>query len=179
MTIGIGDRFPPVEVRTAEGPVDLSQRWSKSPLVIAFHRMWCPFCQQAAIQLSDAASDVELVGGGVVIVYREDPDSVVKACLERRTAALCVSDADRSLERAVELDRFTLSRYGAFSPRRLLQARRAGAHIGGVGSNVLQGRGTFVVNRSGRVVYRHEATTAADIPPIGEIVTAVRRAARG
>lgn len=68
-------------------------------------------------------------------------------------------------------------RTGAFSPARLLQARRAGAHIGGVGSNVLQGRGTFVVNRSGRVVYRQQAVTAADIPPIGEIVSVVRQAA--
>lgn len=178
MSIAVGERFPAMRVLSTDGELDLANLWSSGPLVIAFHRMWCPFCQQAAIQLGDAAPELERLGAVTVIVYRENVDAVAAACTERQTAAVCVSDAHRSLEVAVGLERFKLRRYLAFSPRRLLAAHRAGSEVRGMGTNVLQGRGTYVVGCDGRVVYVHEATTAADIPPIDEIVSAVRATAR-
>lgn len=177
MGIRVGDTFPNVPVITSAGAVDLSERWSQGPLVVAFHRMWCPFCQQAAIELSAAAPELRRLGAGAVIVYREDADKVADTCDERNTTAMCVSDSERALEKAVELKRFRLSRYAAFSPSRLVQAVRAGARIRSMGADVLQGRGTFVVNRAGRIVYTHVATTAADIPPIDEVLASVREAA--
>ena len=174
MSMSVGDRFPAMRVLSTDGELDLANLWSSGPLVIAFHRMWCPFCQQAAIQLSGAASELTRLGAVTVIVYREDLNAVAAACTERHTAAVCVSDAHRSLEDAVDLQRFKLLRYLAFSPRRLLAARHAGSKVLGMGTNVLQGRGTYVVGCDGRVVYVHEAMTAADIPPIEEIVSAVR-----
>jgi peroxiredoxin len=97
VAISVGDRFPAVNVITADGPVALPDRWSRGPLVVAFHRMWCPFCQQAALQLTDAAPELHRLGGGVVIVYRADALAVARTCQERHTDALCVSDADQSL----------------------------------------------------------------------------------
>lgn len=176
MSIGVGDRFPAGDVLSVEGPVDLARMWSQGPLVIAFHRMWCPFCQHAAIQLTDAASELERLGAAAVIVYREDVTTVAGACEGRGTKALCLSDQHRTLEHAVGLDRFKLFRYVAFSPRRVWAARAAGAKVG-LGSNVLQGRGTYVVDRTGTVVYAHQAKTAADIAPIDDVVAAARSAA--
>lgn len=177
MSIGVGDRFPAVNVLSVEGPVDLARAWSQGPLIIAFHRMWCPFCQQAAIQLTDAASEFKRLGAVTVIVYREEVAKVASTCEDRRTKALCVSDRHRSLEDAVALNRFNPFRYVAFSPARLWAARAAGAKVGGMGSNVLQGRGTYVVDRTGTVVYAHQARTAADIAPIDDVVAAVRSVA--
>ena len=37
-----------------------------------------------------------------------------------------------------------------------------------------QGRGTYVLDTTGRVVYVHQARTAADIPRVEDVVTAVR-----
>jgi peroxiredoxin len=173
----VGDDFPHGSVVTANGPTDLSEKWSRGPLVIAFHRMWCPFCQQAAIQLSSAVPELQRMGAAAVIVYREDPGKVANVCEVRHTTATCVSDANRALEKAVELKRFRWWRYAAFSPVRLIGAIRAGARVGSVGANVLQGRGTFVVDRAGRIVYCHLATTAADIPPIDDVIAAARAAA--
>jgi peroxiredoxin len=178
MSVAVGDRFPAKTVLSTEGELDLAKLWASGVLVIAFHRMWCPFCQQAAIQLSDAAPELERLGAVTVIVYREGLDAVAAACEERHTETVCVSDAHQSLETAVGVGRFKVMRYFAFSPRRILAARRAGAKVGGMGTNVLQGRGTYVVGGDGRVVYAHEARTAADIPPIEEIVSAVRASAR-
>lgn len=178
MSVAVGDQFPAMTVLSTEGELDLARLWASGLLIIAFHRMWCPFCQQAAIQLSTAAPELERLGAVTVIVYRDELDKVAAACQERHTEAVCVSDANRSLETAVGLDRFKVRRYLAFSPLRILATRRAGSKIGGVGTNVLQGRGTYVVNRHGRVVYAHEATTAADIPPIADILFAAQAAAQ-
>lgn len=177
MGVRVGDTFPTVPVITAGGPVDLSERWSQGPLVVAFHRMWCPFCQQAAIELSAVVPELRRLGADAVIVYREEADKVAATCDERHTTAMCVSDSERELEKAVELTRFRLSRYAAFSPSRLVHAVRAGARIRSMGADVLQGRATFVIDRTGRIVYTHLATTAADIPLIDDVMAAVRQAA--
>jgi peroxiredoxin len=177
MTLRVNDRFPAITVTTSAGPVDVRDLWTRGPLVVAFHRMWCPFCQQAALELSSLAPYLAGVGGQAVIVYREGLDDVASACAERHTQALCVSDADRALERAVDLGQFGLAHYAAFNPARLVRARRAGARAHLPGSNVLQGRATFVIDTGGRVVYVHRATTAADIPPVRDLREAIDRAA--
>lgn len=120
MTIGVGERFPVVNVLSVEGPVDLACLWLQERLIIAFPRMWCPFCQQAAIQLTDAASELERLGVVTVIVYREEVATVASTCGDR---------------------------------------------------------GTYVVDRTGTVVYAHQARTAVDIAPIDNVVAAVRFAA--
>ena len=38
----------------------------------------------------------------------------------------------------------------------------------------MQGRGTFVVGTDGRIVYVHQARTAADIVPAADVLSAVR-----
>jgi hypothetical protein len=68
-------------------------------------------------------------------------------------------------------------RYAAFSPRRLVAALRSGSYIGNVTSRVLQGRSTFVLDSSGRIVYAHRSLDAAGIAPIGDVVAAVASAA--
>ena len=41
-------------------------------------------------------------------------------------------------------------------------------------SGILQGRGTFVVDRDGSIVYAHHSTTAADIAPTTDVLKALR-----
>ncbi len=164
MTIAVGDRFPAVTVDTVDGSMDLAAKWSQGPLVIAFHRIWCPFCQQAATQLSAALPQLKQFGADAVIVYREDTSKVAEVCTERHTTPTCASDPAQTLEKAVELQRFRLLKYAAFGPGKLIRAMRDRSKVRGVKPDTLQGRGTFVVNPHGRVVYAHLATNAATDP---------------
>jgi hypothetical protein len=88
-----------------------------------------------------------------------------------------VCDPERRLERDAAVGRFGVLRYAAFSPAKLLAAFRAGGRIQAVPRHLLKGRGTYVVGTDGRVVYAHTSTTAADIPPVEEIVAATAEAA--
>ena len=180
MSLGVGDRFPvDIAVASAGGDVSIAQLIATGPVVVAFHRLWCPFCQQAARDLEQVGDDLAAVGARAVIVYRDDVDTVSTSCAERGLAVDCVSDPRQELERATEVERFSVGRYAMFSPMRLVRVLRSGSRAGKVTSDILQGRGTFVVGRDGRIAYAHHAVTAADIPPIGDIVAAVRAVAVG
>lgn len=171
----VGEAFPvDVAVTASAGTTRLSENLALGPLVVAFHRLWCPFCQQAARELMAAKDQLGEFRAQVVIVYREDVDTVRGSCAERGIAFDCLSDSDRDLERATEIKRFSVGRYAAFGPGKLVTALRAGSRIGKVSSAILQGRGTFVVGRDGRIAYAHHATNAADLAPIADVLSALR-----
>ncbi|GAS93253.1 putative alkyl hydroperoxide reductase/ thiol sp ecific antioxidant/ Mal allergen [Mycolicibacterium canariasense] len=171
-------QFPvDVEVGSPDGPLTVSRLLGRGPVIVAFHRMWCPFCQQAARDLIAVSDQLDEIGATVMLVYREGVDQVRTSCHHRGIPFHCVSDTARSLENAADVGRFSRIRYLAFSPARVFRVLRAGSRIG-VGSDFLQGRGTFVLDRNGRVVYAHRSVTAADIPNIDDVVAAVRAAAQ-
>ncbi len=178
MGLGVGDRFPvDVAVTYPGGDVSIAQLISAGPVVVAFHRLWCPFCQQAARDLEGVSNHIAAAGARVVIVYRDDIDTVCTSCVERGLTVDCVSDPRQELERAADVELFSAGRYAMFSPMRLVRVLRAGSRAGKPTSGILQGRGTFVVDRDGCIAYAHHAVTAADIPRIDDIVTAVRAVA--
>lgn len=171
----LGTRFPvDVTVESRSGTIRIADLLNHGPLVLAFHRLWCPFCQQAARDLAGVGDRLREHRAQIAIVYREDIATVTHSCVERGLGVECLSDPGRELETAAEVERFSIRRYGAFSPTKLVAALRSGSRIGAVKADVLQGRGTFVIDTDGRVVYEHRATTAADIPAIDDVLAAVR-----
>lgn len=178
MSLAVGATFPvDVAVDSTRGPVRLSDMMGAGPIVVAFHRLWCPFCQQAARELAAVKDQLDALGARVVIVYRQQVDFVHRACDRRGIPFDCLSDPDREMETAANVEHFSIGRYAAFSPRRLVAALRSGSRMGKVTSGLLQGRSTFVLDTIGRIVYAHRSLDAADIAPIGEIVTAVESVA--
>lgn len=175
--LGVGDAFPAVPVHDESGPVDLSARWVQGPLIIAFHRLWCPFCQQAMYELDAVGDELRAVGGDAVVIYRDDAATVAERCRDRGISFDGLSDPDHTLERAARVAHFRAHRYAAFAPTRLVRALRAGGRIGAITSHPLQGRGTYVVDRDGRIAYAHISASAADIPSAADLLGAVRRAA--
>jgi peroxiredoxin len=175
MTLIVGQQFPvDIVVDSPLGGVSIADLLPDGPAVVTFHRLWCPFCQQAARELAAAQAEIAEVGGQVAIVYREDVATVQRASRERGTPFLCLSDTHRALEVATEIDEFAVGHYAAFSPRKLIDALRSGSRIGLPRSGILQGRGTFVVARRGSIAYAHHSTTAADIAPVSEVLDALR-----
>lgn len=177
MSLTVGDAFPTMPVQSPAGPVDLSERWAEGPLVVAFHRLWCPFCHESVKQLEAAREDLRAAGGDAVVIYQNDAETVAKKCDHRGVPFDCLSDPDRELEQAAQLARFRPTKYATFAPTKIVRALRAGGRIGMINTDLLQGRGTYVVGRDGRVAYAHTSVNAADIPPVGDLLDAVRAAA--
>jgi peroxiredoxin len=178
MSLSVGAGFPvDVALDSPGGRVRLSDLLRAGPVVIAFHRLWCPFCQQAARELFAVKDQFDALAARVVIVYSEPVEFVSRACARRGIPFDCLSDSRRELEVAAEIERFSIGRYAAFSPRKLVSALRSGSHIGKATTGLLQGRATFVVDQNSRIVYAHKSVNAADIPPIADVLAAVRSVA--
>lgn len=178
MSLPVGAVFPvDVALNSSGGRVQLSDMIAAGPVVVAFHRLWCPFCQQAARELAAAKDQLDVMGAQVVIIYREHADLVRGSCAQRGIPFDCLSDSARELETAAEIGSFSIARYAAFSPRRLLGALRSGSRMGKVTSGLLQGRSTFVLDSNARIVFAHQSANAADIPAIGDVLAAVRSVA--
>lgn len=172
----MGDPFPQVPVQSPAGPVDLSERWAQGPLVVAFRRLWCPFCQESVKQLDEAQDELRAAGGDAVVIYRNDAQTVAQKCDHRGVPFDCLSDPECELEHAAQLARFRASKYAIFAPTKIVRALRAGGRIEMINTDLLQGRGTYVVGRDGRVAYAHTSANAADIPPVGDVLDAVQAA---
>jgi peroxiredoxin len=179
MSLAVGSTFPIIPVQSPAGPVSLQERWERGPLVILFQRLWCPFCLRSLRQLEAHAGALREAGGDAVVVYRQDTATVTQTCASRGVLFDCLSDPDHELETAAQIRRFGLGEYLGFSPARLVPAFREGSgrRIGLVTTDLLQGRGSYVVGREGRIVYAHLSSSAADTPPVEEILDAVRAAA--
>ncbi|TGD84418.1 redoxin domain-containing protein [Mycolicibacterium sp. CH28] len=174
MALDVGSQFPTtISVYSTKGQTTIGQFLERGPLVVAFHRMWCPFCQQAARELLAAKTEFDAIGTRVVIVYREDARTAQQSCAQRGLPFACLSDPEHDLEHAADVTRFSLRRYLAFSPIKIIRALRSGSSIG-VGSDFLQGRGTFVLDCNGRIVYAHRAVNASDLPHVADILAAAR-----
>src|SRR5690242_8103382 len=127
MSLAVGARFPvDIPVQAQRGPVTLSEMTASGPLIVAFHRLWCPFCQQAARDLTAVKGQLDAVGAGVVIIYREDAATACDSCAQRGIPFECLSDPNRELEQAADVTQFSVGRYAAFSPMRLVSALRSG-----------------------------------------------------
>jgi peroxiredoxin len=178
VSLSVGAVFPvDVALDSSGGRVRLSDMIAAGPVVVAFHRLWCPFCQLAARELLAVKDQLDALAARVVIVYGEPVDFVSRACARRGIPFDCLSDSRRELEMAAQIERFSISRYVAFSPRKLVSALRSGSHMGKVTTELLQGRATFVVGQDSRIVYAYKSVNAADIPPIADILAAVRSVA--
>lgn len=175
MTLRIGDPFPRIPLTTVDGRLDLADRWRDGPVVVAFHRLWCPFCQQATIEMAGRADEL----GAVVLVYPQDAADVAATCAGRGLPFTCASDPGRALEHAAGVPRMRPARYlrGA-TPARAVAALRSGARPHRPTSDPFQGRGTFVLAPGGAVAYVHLATGVADLAPVEDLVAAVRTAGR-
>ena len=175
MPLTVGTLFPvEIAVETSRGPLTIGDVLQDGPAVVAFHRAWCPFCQQAARELTAARDEIAALDAQVVIVYREDASTASGSCDERGVPFVCAGDPQRRLEHAVDVQKFSAARYWLFSPTRLVRALRGGSKAGRASSGMLQGRSTFVVGKDQRIVYAHSSRTAADIPDVDEILHALR-----
>jgi peroxiredoxin len=170
-----GDRFPDLTLDSLDGPVQLSERWSEQPLVVAFMRHFgCPFCREHLIQLGRHHDEVRAAGGDVIAIFQYHAEPTDSFCRARGVPFECLGDPKRLGYAAVGLDRGERREYLSLpllGP--LLRAARMGALPGKPEGDVAQRPGTFVVDRSGTVVLAHYNVMSPDNPPMSAILEAV------
>jgi len=177
MTLQPGDQFPDLTLDSLEGPVRLSERWTKQPLVITFMRHFgCAFCREHLIQLGRSYGEVRSAGGEVLAVfqYRAEPSN--NFCRSRGIPFDCLGDPTRAGYKAVGLDRGERKEYmGLRIYRHWIRAAKVGAYVGRPQGDIAQRPGTFVIDSEGQVLLAHYNRSSPDNPAIADLVDALKR----
>jgi peroxiredoxin len=173
-----GDAFPRLTLESAAGPLELSGKWSRGPLVIAFMRHFgCAFCRQHLIDLKQAYAEIQQAGGDIVAIFQYGAEATGRFCEAREIPYECVGDPLREGYAKVELGRGGFREYLGWRVfKGWARAARGGVYVGRPQGDVAQRPGTFVVDSSGRIVLAHYNQHSTDNVAVDRVVAAVRQA---
>jgi peroxiredoxin len=175
-----GDLFPELTLESADGAVEVRERWRDGPLAVAFMRHFgCSFCREHLARLDQARGEFQAAGGDVVAVFQNRGRQVRDFCHHRGVGLECVGDPRREGYDAVGLKKGSWTEYlGPQLAKRYVRAARSGYLPGMPKGDVAQRPGTFVVGTDGRIAFAHYNRDSSDNPTTDAVVAAVREAAR-
>jgi peroxiredoxin len=103
--LAVGERAPQFVLPNAVGhSVDLAQRLSLGPVVLAFYRgEWCPYCNLTLRALQSALPRFQAYGASVIAISPQSPDHSLSVTEKNALAFDVLSDVDQSVIRAYRL----------------------------------------------------------------------------
>ena len=179
-TLREGDRFPNMALEAVGGPVELRERWSEAPVIVAFMRhSGCAFCREQLIQMTRASPEIRPAGADMVAMFQYHAESTRNFCQHRKVAFDCLGDPGKRAYAAVGLGPGARREYlGAKVVKGWFRAARSGAVVGKAHGDVALRPATFVVAPGGEVVLAHYNRDSTDNPKIKNLLAAVRSAAQ-
>jgi peroxiredoxin len=151
--VDVGQMAPDVTVQDADGKaVHLRELAAKQPMVVVFYRGgWCPFCTRHLEALVEVEPRLRQMGYQLVAISPDSPANLQKTATDKGIQYTLLSDSSSAASRAFGLafvvDDLTLDKYRGYGID--LQA------ASGQGHNELPVPAVFVVQRDGRVAFRH------------------------
>jgi peroxiredoxin len=151
--LSIGDVIPTFVLPDAYGhPVSSNELLGHGPLVISFYRGdWCPYCNLELRALERASKEIATLGGSIVAISGQYPDSALGLTEEHALSFPVLSDVDQTAIRAFKL------RYDVPSElRAMFEARGSDmSKRNADGSWTLPISATYVTDRDGTIVLAH------------------------
>lgn len=149
---------------------------ARPQLVVFLRHAGCPFCREAASDLSARRKTIEARGVGLVLVHQNtEPEAKEFFAMYGLEDVPRISDPERALYRAFDLKRGSL--WQIFGPKvwwRSIVALVGGHRAGRVAGDAFQMPGAFLID-SGVIVSAHRHRSQADRPDYDELATCPRR----
>jgi peroxiredoxin len=159
-----------VTLHTGES-VSLESLYKQGGLVLNFLRhLGCVFCREQIAELRKVASD------RLVMVSMADVTATASFRDKMESPQAYISDPNKGLYEQFGLKKGTFGQVmGSGTISRGLRALARGHGLGKPVGDPLMLAGTFLINRSGEVVYSHFAASASDSLPGSEIAKLLER----
>ena len=151
--IAVGRKVPKVGVESLDGKsVSLPKLLSAQPTVLVFYRGgWCPFCNRQMDGLQSAQGELKKLGYRIVAISPDRAEELQKSVAKHQFTYQLLSDstmdAARAFGVAFTVDGNTLTKYKGFG----IDLERAS----GKPHHQLPVPSVFLVNKSGKIVYRY------------------------
>lgn len=131
----------------------LSEKLKQGPVVVIFYRgNWCPVCTQHLGKVQDSLDIITKTGATVVAVSPERPENSEK--MQEKTGAkfALLYDEGYKISEAFDVD-FNPTKVEKFKYNKFLKADLVEAHSDD--SERLPIPATFILNKDGKVIWRH------------------------
>lgn len=151
--IGVNDPAPNFATKDQNGrKLVLAAELKRGPVVLVFYRgQWCPYCSRQLKKLEDSLSFIKAKGATLIAITPEKPENISKTIEKTMASYPIVYDEGlkimRSYDVAFTVDSNTVTKYRQFG----VDFNTAN---GANGAN-LPVPALYIVNTSGRIVFRH------------------------
>ncbi len=150
----VNDPAPDFTAKDQNGNViNLKEQLKKGPVVLVFYRgFWCPYCNQQLKKLEDSLSLIQSKGATLITVTPEQEESVSKTVEKTKASYPIISDDSlaimKSYDVAFTMSEATVEKYKGYG----LDFNKINGPVTGAQLPV---PAVYVINKEGRIVYRH------------------------
>jgi peroxiredoxin len=151
--LNIGERAPDFFTKDQFGmEINLKSELRKNSVVLVFYRgQWCPYCNKELKTLEDSLRFIRAKGAIVIAVTPENPENINKTIEKTKASYSVLYDEGlkimKSYQVAFSVDSLTITKYKSYGIDF--------ASVNGVNGANLPVPAVYVINRKGKIVYRH------------------------
>ncbi|PCJ80959.1 MAG: alkyl hydroperoxide reductase [Bacteroidetes bacterium] len=170
--IQVGEKAPMFEAITLSGePFNLKEATSSGPVVVVFYRgQWCPICNKHLSNLQDSLSLILDLGAQVVAISPERPELLHETADLTGAEFTLVYDEGYKISDAYGVT-FTPNRFKKFIYNTFMRASLRSAHSDD--TQRLPVPATYVINKSGQIIWRQFDTDYYNRSSVKEIINAL------
>lgn len=133
--------------------INLSAELTQHSVVLVFYRgQWCPYCNKALKALDDSLQYIQAKGATVIAVTPEKPESIAKTIEKTNASYAVVYDEGLRIMKSYRVnfavDSLTITRYKNYG----IDFTVANGEANGANLPV---PAVYVINKNGKIVYRH------------------------
>jgi peroxiredoxin len=168
----VGQQAPDFQATDADGRTfQLSEELKKGPVVLIFYRgQWCPFCNKHLGEIQENLQQLMEKGATVVAVSPEKPEYLQKTAVKTGVRFSLLYDKDYQIADAYDVT-FQPGSLSKIIYNTLLGAKLKEAHSDD--SQQLPIPATYVIDRKGKIVWRHFDSDYKKRSTVDEIVRAL------
>ncbi len=167
--LAVGSQAPNVKLTLQDGKVvTLADLYKSQPVVLFFYRgYWCPVCNKHLTAFAKDAQKIEEKGVKLIAVTPESYDNVAKTRAQTGIKFTVVSDTDDSILKAFNVNFKVTDKYQQMIQDRL---NASIAKTNANGEAVLPVPATFIIDKTGKIVYRQFNPDYKDRASVADIL---------
>ncbi len=149
----VNDAAPVFMTKDQHGKkISLADEIKKGPVVLVFYRgQWCPYCNKQLKKLEDSLSFITARGAALIAVSPEKPENIAKTIRKTNASYPVLFDDGSTIMKlydvAYAVDTATVSKYKKYGIDF--------TEVNGANGAVLPVPAVFVINKEGKIVFRH------------------------
>jgi len=167
--LAVGTKAPDVALTLADGSTqNLSDIYKKQPVVLFFYRAyWCPVCNKHLSAFAKEAQKIEEKGVTIIAVTPESYDNVAKTRDKTGLQFTIVSDTDDHILKAFDVA-FEVTE--AYQQKIETYLNASIAKTNANGEAILPVPATFIIDKTGTIVYRQFDPNYKNRAGVAEII---------